>query len=214
MVLQGRPWPPIQSDRIDHSATRRQPSATGVEPTELAPNLRTHTLSLLFGHSGEQSYSEMQARFKAYRDGLRRDEKRMPASAFAFANADWHYDHSDPRCPHDAWVESLTVVEPSSGERREVRSLEIRIELLGAYHDGRIRLTYSGVRQYSFFQPRAEERPAPSRGHGDWLLDEVRVSEHSRPQQLLVVHEVLLAAGGTWMIECADILYEWVPEGR
>jgi hypothetical protein len=154
----------------------------------------------------------MQARFKAYQKELRSQEKRMPRRAYEFATADWHYDHNDPRCPHDAWVDSLEVSEPSSGERSEVRSLEIRVELLGAYHDGRIRLTYSGVRQYSLFQPRHEVRvPAPSRGHGDWLVDEISVSSSSRPEHLLVVHEIVFANGGTWTIESADILYEWLP---
>ena len=137
----------------------------------------------------------------------------MPARAYAFASAEWHYDHNDSRCPHDAWVESITVVEPSSGERHEIWSLEIRVELLGAYHNGRIRLTYLRVREYSLFQPGVDERSAPSRGHGDWLVDEISVSKNSRPQQLLVLHEVRLAEGGSWMIECEDIVYEWVPHG-
>jgi hypothetical protein len=171
-------------------------------------------LSLLFGHP-DKSPAEAQARFKAYRDGLRREEKRMPRRAYEFATADWHYDHDDPRCPHDAWVNSLAVVEPFSGERHEVRSIEIRIELLGAYHDGRILLTYPGVHQYSLFQPRAGERgPPSSRGHGDWLVDEISVSSQSRPDHLLVVHEVVLAEGGSWTIESEDIHCEWIPNVR
>ena len=155
----------------------------------------------------------MEARFKAYRADLRRDQQRMPQRAYEFASADWHYDASDHRCPHDAWLNTMSVVEPSSGEREETRSLEIRIELLGAYHDGRIRLTYPGVRHYSLFQPRDGARgPTPSRGHGDWLLDEVRVSPQSRPDQRLVVHEVVLSRGGSWTIEAEDILYEWIPD--
>ena len=139
----------------------------------------------------------------------------MPRHAFEFASAEWHYDHDDPRCPHDAWVDSLTVREPFSGERNEIRSLEIRVELLGAFHNGRIRITYPGVRQYSVFQPRQHAPgPTPSRGHGDWLVDEVTVANNSRPEHLLVVHEIVFANGGSWTIESEDILYEWLPHTR
>lgn len=169
-------------------------------------------MSLLLEHAREQSFTEMRARFLAYQEELRRQEQRMPRRAYEFATAEWHYDHNDPRCPHDAWVDSLVVCEPASGEQRAVRALEIRVELLGAYHDGRIRLTYSDVRQYSLFQPHQDVRgPALSRGHGDWLVDEVSVSSHSRPEHLLVVHEVVFANGGTWTIESTDIAYEWLP---
>jgi hypothetical protein len=169
-------------------------------------------MSLLMSNSANASLSEMQARYAAYRQEILAAGHRMPRNAFEFASAEWHYDFSDPRCPHDAWVDSIDIREPATGERHEVRRLEIRVDLLGAYHDGHIRLTYPGVRQYSLFQPRgATGGSAASHGHGDWMVDEVSVSANSRPERLLVVHEIAFARGGTWTIESEDILYEWRP---
>jgi hypothetical protein len=85
---------------------------------------------------------------------------------------DWYKYPPDPRCPHDAWVESVTISEPSSGERQENRGLEIHIRLLGAYQDGTIEFTYRGVQNYSMQAMRDVA------GHGDWLEDEVDVKRH------------------------------------
>ena len=105
----------------------------------------------------------------------------------------------DPRCPHDAWVERVEVLETGTGERQAMRSLEIRIRLLGAYHDGHIELAYEGVRRYRI----------GSRGsaHGDWLYDELRLSADG-----FVLHEIEIA-GDTWEIECQDVACDWKPKG-
>jgi hypothetical protein len=39
-------------------------------------------------------------------------------------------------------------------------------------------------------------------GHGDWLYDEIRLSERG-----LVLHEVEFSSNGHWLIECKDIKY-------
>jgi len=141
----------------------------------------------------------LQDRFKAYEKYLRSVEGRMADGAFAFAIAPWHYDASDPRCPHDAWVEAVTIAEPATGDRHDHRHTDIFVRLLGAYHDGRIELTYRDVRSYSL-------AGQTENGHGDWLRDEVRLSEKG-----LVLHEVSFASGSRWLIECADIQFEWIP---
>src|SRR5437763_6043396 len=85
-----------------------------------------------------------------YRDYLGAMREQMPASAYVFAAASWHFDHEDHRCPHDAWVESVLFREPSSGPRHEKRELEIEVRLLGAFHDGYLHLFYERVHSYSF----------------------------------------------------------------
>jgi hypothetical protein len=144
------------------------------------------------------------ARFDAYGEYLESIRDRLPASAYAFAAAPWHYDFSDRRCPHDSWVESLTVGEPSSGERRQRRGVEIAARLLGAYHDGHILLTYKAVHGYLLKSPNDYASPPLDAGHGDWLADEIRLSDGG-----LVLHEVEFSRGSRWVIECEDMTYDW-----
>lgn len=76
---------------------------------------------------------QLNARLVAYREHLESIRDNLPVAAYEFAIAEWHYDPQNHQCPHDAWVESLVIAEPSSGKRREKRSLEIHLRLLGAY---------------------------------------------------------------------------------
>jgi hypothetical protein len=168
-------------------------------------------MTYLVNMPSHEGLSELRARHKAYQAYLQSVRDRMPAKAFEFASAAWHYDPDDHRCPHDAWVESVSVVEPSTAERQEERRIEIRIELLGAYHDGRIRIIYPGVRGYSLFHPSDHDVPLHAGGHGDWLVDEIRVSDRSRAQDPLIVHEIVFSMEGTWMIEAEDVVFEWLP---
>lgn len=137
------------------------------------------------------SQAERKARYNPYREYLQSVQKRLPTRALEFASAEWHYDVTDHRCPHDAWVQSLSIVEPASGERHENR------------------ITYPGVRRYSLFQPLDHRLLAPPRGHGDWLVDEIAASDNGRPEQPLVIHEILFSRQGVWTIEAEDIAYEW-----
>ena len=50
--------------------------------------------------------------------------------------------------PRDAWVESLTINETSSGPHQENRQVHIKLRLLGAYHDGHIEIEYLNVKRY------------------------------------------------------------------
>lgn len=172
-------------------------------------------MSYLVRQPYDASLAEIDARFRAYRASIESasQRKRMPSRALEFAVASWHYDHNDHRCPHDAWVESIRINEPSSGTRREIRSVDIRIELLGAYHDGHIVLTYPGVRMYSLFQPLGPGlHPPLHRGHGDWLIDEISPSNNGNPEAPLIVHEIVFSGGGLWTIEADDIIYQWIPD--
>lgn len=73
--------------------------------------------------------------FEQYRNFLLSIKEQTPVAAYEFAAASWHYDHEDHRCPHDRWVESPLVHEPSSGSRQEKRDLEIDVRLFAAFHD-------------------------------------------------------------------------------
>ena len=112
---------------------------------------------------------------------------------------DWYKFPENHRSPHDAWVESITISEPSSGERHQNRGLEIHVRLIGAYHDGTIEFTYKGVRRYAI------EAMRDVAGHGDWLEDDVDVKRHDS-----LLHRVTLT-NGSFEIEADDIEYKWTP---
>lgn len=144
------------------------------------------------------SYAEWQAGWAAYLAYLEAVRGRLPRAAYEFATASWHYDFGDQRAPHDGWLEELFIREHAPVERAGQRSTEIVARLSGAFQDGRIELRYSGVEGYSLASGGA--------GAGDWLYDEVRLSERGR-----VLHEVEWSGGGLWLIECGDIAYRWTP---
>lgn len=73
--------------------------------------------------------------FERYRGYLQSVRHSLPESVFALASSDWYFSPHEHRCPHDAWLESITISEPSSGKRHEVRFTSIRIRLLAAYHE-------------------------------------------------------------------------------
>jgi len=148
----------------------------------------------------ENSVDEWRDGWKAYCDYLESVKDRLPQSAYEFATAEWHYNFSDHKAPHDGWLEELIIREPASGERRQHRLLDIFIRLFATYHDGYIELTYKNVRSYSF-----EKQAASFLGHKDWLYDEIRLSENG-----FVLHEIDWV-NGEWLIECEDVFYEWKP---
>jgi hypothetical protein len=150
--------------------------------------------------AGKVAVSEVLERSRVYREYLQSVKERLPISAFEFAAAAWHYDYSDHRCPHDSWVESLTIDEPARGTRLEDRSLHISARLLGAFHDGHLWLDYIDVSAYSL------EAPKTRSGHGNWLFDEIRLSENG-----LVLHEIMFSNYGQWLIEAKDISCQWRP---
>jgi hypothetical protein len=114
-------------------------------------------------------------------------------------SSDWYKFPDDHRSPHDAWVESITISEPSSGDRHEHRGLEINVRLLGAYHDGTIEFTYKGVQSYSI------RAVGDGVGHGDWIEDEVDMNGKDT-----LAHKVTLSRGSL-EIEADTIEYTWTP---
>ena len=146
----------------------------------------------------------VESRFAQYFEYLRSVESRLPTNARQFAAASWHYDHQDHRCPHDSWLETLTITEPSSGTRHEIRSVSILIRLLGSYHDGHLELRYENVRHYSVAHNSSVRKLPASSGHGDWLIDEISVADSGS-----LVHEILFRGGYKWKIESEEILADW-----
>lgn len=137
--------------------------------------------------------------WRRYQEHLASIADQLPPSAREFAFAEWHHNYKDSRAPHDAWLESLVVYETASGVRHENRQSHIKLRLLGAYHDGYIEIEYLNVKRYSI----GCEFPA----HGDWDQDEIRLSDSGS-----VVHEIEIG-GTSWLIECEDIRYVWLPAG-
>jgi hypothetical protein len=94
----------------------------------------------------------------------------------AFASDPRHFDLSSPSSLHDAWLETLTVREVASGERQEIRRMEVSLCLLGPAHDRRIHLHYTGVTCYSFTAPPCQREAAREHaGHGDLFTHEIRL---------------------------------------
>lgn len=144
--------------------------------------------------------------FDRYRRYLATSQQSFPSSTYALATSDWYFDFRDHRCPHDSWLESVTVTEPASGERSEQRLTAIRVRLLGAFHDGHIELNYPRVLRYSFSSPSCIQ------GLGDWRYDELRVSPTGH-----LIHEIEWAGhahheGSRWIIEASDVEFQWIPK--
>jgi len=144
--------------------------------------------------------------FEKYFEYLKSEKEQFPKSAYQLATSDWYYDPRDPKCPHDSWLINLSIGESGTGERNEIRSKDIKVKLLGAYHDGHINLHYQKVRRYALgHQPNVTATDQSLQGHGDWLYDEFRLSENG-----LVLHEIEWTHGH-WLIEAADVEFQWVP---
>jgi len=151
----------------------------------------------------ENSPEEWEAGSKAYQNYLESIKDRLPISAYEFATAPWHFNPESHEDPHDAWLEVATIVEPSSGDRSQNRSIDISVRLLGSYHDCHIELTYSEVQSYTMIAN--PDRRKVGEGHGDWLYDEIRLSERG-----YLLHEIEWE-GCDWLIECKDFSYKWLP---
>jgi len=147
-------------------------------------------LPVLGGKGSPEQAAIALADYRKYIESVRAN---LPSSACSFA---------DHRCPHDSWVESIVVSEPSSGRRHEKREIVIEIRLLGAHQDGHLVLLYPGVRSYSL----SHEDLSSKTGHGDWRTDEISLSDNN-----LALHEILFQSGGRWLVESSDIVVHWEP---
>lgn len=152
-----------------------------------------------------ERHPDVAGAYRRYQEYLRDNEDRFPPGAYALGTAPWWQDANDHRSPHDAWLETVVISEPSAGERGEQRSVAIRVRLLGAWHDGWIELHYPRVYGCSFGQPDCV------RGLGGWRYDEFRLSEAGH-----LIHEIEWSgfpgqAAAGWLIEASDVNYQWLP---
>ncbi|MET3496461.1 hypothetical protein [Variovorax boronicumulans] len=128
---------------------------------------------------------------------------RVPADALAFMSAPWHYAHRDERCPHDARLQKLVVLEFEEEDEGDARANGIEIHLVGAYGN-RLLLTYSDVQSYSVEKTKSDW-PAGDRSHGDWLIDEMLVLDDD-----LLSHEIVFTQA-VIRIRHRDLQYTVAP---
>jgi hypothetical protein len=126
----------------------------------------------------------------------------LPPGTKTFVREEWFYEHDDHRCPHDAWLQDLRVEEHASGDRQQYRTLQIKIRLLGAYHDHQLEFVHKNVIEY---EARSKNTKRPRVAHGDFLWNEIRYEEGK------VVHELIFSEDSSWVIKCSDIDYSWIP---
>ena len=129
---------------------------------------------------------------------------QMPPAAYSFASDRRNYDLSSHQSLHDAWLEYLAIREPSSGERHELRRIEIECVLLGPYHDKEIVLTYLDVASYALKTPKEfAAPPSADTGHGDLLMHEMRSDSTG-----LIVHEMVFSRGSEIVITARDFRHQ------
>jgi hypothetical protein len=137
-------------------------------------------------------------RYSAYVESSRH---KLPLHVYSFASDPRYFDLKSHSSLHDAWLETLTVREVASGERQQLRRMEIAMCLLGSFHDRRIHLHYTGVTRYAFnVPPRRGEPRYEHTAHGDLGTHEIRLGHDG-----LLVHELLFERDATFLIECSDI---------
>ena len=83
------------------------------------------------------------------------------------------------------------------------------LRILGAYQDGHIFLRHSSVRRYSFDTPAEHVGKSPHVGHGDFLVDEIRLLPDRS-----VEHEIRFSCGSRFLIQCSDIEFEFRSKAR
>jgi hypothetical protein len=143
--------------------------------------------------------------FARYERYLAANKVAFPARAYDLATSDWFYDPRDHRCPHDARLESLQILEQNDVAPHQ-RFCSISLRLLGAYHDGHIEIVYRKVFAYSF-----QSLSTDARSHGDWRYDEFRMSERG-----YLIHEIEWAYRSEyrafgWTVEADDVDFRWIP---
>ena len=157
-------------------------------------------MPLFLDIQSEPEVSRIDLRRRAYYEYLKLISDELPAPTREFLLSDWYYSDSD-RNPHDAWVEAIEIRENASGERSEVRTTQVKIELLSATHRGRITFLYDNVVSYDVASCCTELGK-----HGDWMSDEVTLAAGGN-----VLHDITFSSGVTWSIRCRFISYKYAP---
>ncbi|HEY8025252.1 MAG TPA: hypothetical protein VIF60_11835 [Burkholderiaceae bacterium] len=141
--------------------------------------------------------------FGPYLEYLNSITDSLPPHVYAFASDSRHYDLQSHSSLHDAWLETFNIGENANGATKQIRQIEIRMCLLGPFHDLKIHLHYLGVERYFLDAPaRTGEIRFAHIGHGDLLAHEIRLGLDG-----LLIHELQFERGGTILIECKDILH-------
>lgn len=133
----------------------------------------------------------------AYPNYLNKVKDKILEEALQFMSASWHYDHNDPRCPHDSKIDSLIIRENLIGD---FSVTNIEMLLLGGY-DNRFSLSYSNVHNYSIKKNKCEW-PKEDYSHGDWLIDEIILLNDN-----LLMHEIIFT-DAVIKIKATDIIYK------
>jgi hypothetical protein len=144
--------------------------------------------------------------FDAYSAYLAGIEGQLPPHVAAFARDHRHYALDTPETLHDAWLESIAVIEPAAGDRHQDRHTRIELRLLGAFHDRVHVLVYTGVRRYTVAGNHVVA------GHGDLYTHEVRLAASGGALE----HEIVFVdQGGGWeatiLVECAEFTHRMLP---
>jgi len=150
-------------------------------------------MEYIYNKPGEIDYLN----YEKYLHSIR---SKLPEHIYAFASNYAHFDLQSHSSLHDAWLESLVVNEIVTREQNGIRQLEVKLTLLGGFHDRRIHLHYTGVMQYSFQAPPRYDQPRYQHtAHGDLLTHEIRLGHNG-----LIIHELLFEREATLLIECKD----------
>lgn len=143
---------------------------------------------------------ELSADGMSYQDYLTYLESckdKLPVAAYDYAKASWHYDMTDPRCIHDAWLLSFAIKEASlERPERQPERFDIEISLLSAFEDRVLKFAYEDVVQYRL------ETPAQIHAHSEVYFDEIRLSAQEN-----VVHEILFMSNVRWVIEAKSFIF-------
>jgi hypothetical protein len=127
-------------------------------------------------------------------------QEKLPVAAYDYAKASWHYDMTDPRCIHDAWLLSFTIKEASlERPERDPERFEMEISFLSAFENRVLNFAYKDVIQYRL------ETPAQIHAHSEVYFDEIRLSAQDN-----VVHEILFMSNVRWVIEARDFVFSCV----
>ena len=135
------------------------------------------------------------AAFRRYGKYLKKHRKKFPKSAYSFAISYWWYDFENHRCPHDASLEDIQIIERSKDDQHQVPYTDISIKLLGAYHDDIIELTYKNVKRH--------EIKCTKNRQGDWRYDQFTGLGNT------FKHEIEWDDGTIWVIEAEELKYTW-----
>ncbi len=136
--------------------------------------------------------------FDRYIEYIKTVRDSLPEHIYLFASNPAYFNLTSHSSLHDAWLENLIIQETASGDRHEFRGLEIKLSLLGPYHDRRIVLHYTGVKQYRCHAKAVSENLA----HGDVFTHEIQFVADG-----IFSHEILFQEGGTILIECTNIVH-------